>query len=230
MARSSSELKFYLGMILIAFATISVGLWFWGGSNGAAQSDLPDYSSLVRSMRDAAFSVVSMQTSTGYVTADFDRWPDLCRLVLVLCLFVGACAGSTGGGLKVIRFLIVAKVALTGLRRFGRPRAIYAIRVDGQTLNRDLVSATTSYVVLWLLAMLVGVLFLTLTRVDFATSISATISCLNNIGPGLADVGPTLHFGDMPQPAKLLLALWMILGRLEFYAIVTLLLPSFWRR
>ena len=180
-------------------------------------------------MRDSAFSVVSMQTSTGYATADFDRWPDACRLLLVALLVIGACAGSTGGGLKVVRIVIVARAALAGLRRFARPRAIQTVRLDGQSLDTELVASATAYFGLWVLVVLAGSVVMALLGVDLLTAVSSVVSSLNNIGPGLAGIGPSCNFGELPVVGKFLLAILMIVGRLEFYAIAVLLVPGFWK-
>jgi trk system potassium uptake protein TrkH len=229
-AVGSTEVRWYAGMIAVSSVSIALALWFWGGSNGGGTGDLPDYSSFLRALRDSVFSVVSLQTSTGYGTADFDRWPEFCRVLLMLLAVVGACAGSTGGGLKVVRFLIVGRAALRGLRQFARPRAINVVRMDGETLDEGVVASVTGYFGLWVLFLLLGTLALCLMGVELMTSSTAVLATLNNIGPGLAQVGPYMNFTEMPALGKLLLSFLMIAGRLEFYAVAILLLPGFWRR
>jgi len=239
-AARSTELRVYVGLICGSVLVIALTLWFWGGSNGdPTQGDLPDYSSLSLALRDSVFTVVSMQTSTGYATANFDRWPQFCRILLMMLAFCGACAGSTGGGLKVVRFLILAKASLQGVRRFARPRAIHPVRMDGNTVDDGMVVSVTGYCGLWLVIFIAGTLAITAMGVTppegmedqvlltVATSVLAT---LNNIGPGLAAVGPYENFAFMPPLAKILLSLFMILGRLEFYALVVLFVPRFWRQ
>ncbi len=226
----SSEARSYVGILVGSTLLIGVVLWFWGGSNGGAASDLPDYRGFWQAMRDSLFQVVCMQTSTGYGTADFDRWPQVCRVLLMLVAVVGACAGSTGGGIKVVRILIVGKAALLGVRRFVRPRAIHAVRMDGQTIDEGVVAAVTSYFSLWIIVFLGGTLFLASYGYDLVTSGTAVIATLNNIGPGLNAVGPSMNFAALPELGKLVLTVFMILGRLEFYAVVALFVPGFWRR
>lgn len=226
----SEEVRTYTFMVVSSTLAIGCVLWFWGGSNGEAESTLPDYRSFWLAMRDSLFQVVSIQTSTGYGTADFDRWPEFCRLLLMLLAVVGASAGSTGGGLKVVRFLIVAKAALSGVRRFVRPRAIHSVKVDGQTLEDSSVAAITSYFVLWTLVLLFGTLVLGMFGIEPLTASTAVLATLNNIGPGLVAVGPNMNYGALPELVKWLLSLFMILGRLEFYAVVALFVPGFWRR
>jgi trk system potassium uptake protein TrkH len=230
LAITSGEVRTYVGMIVASTALIAVALWFWGGSNGTIGSTLPDYRVFWLSVRDSLFSVVSLQTSTGFGTADFDRWPEFCRALLMFLALVGACAGSTGGGLKVVRILIVAKAALRGIRRFARPRAIHSLRIDDQTLDERVVASVTGYFGLWVIITLFGTLCLSAFGIDLETSLTSVLATLNNIGPGLSMVGPTQSFATMPALAKLMLSLFMILGRLEFYAVVTLLVPTFWRK
>ena len=237
-ATGSSEIRAYTGLVLGSTAVIAVILWFWGGSNGDPASPLPDYSSFLQSVRDSLFAVVSIITSTGFGTADFDVWPDICRLLLMLLALVGACAGSTGGGLKVVRFLIVAKAALQGVRNFARPRAIHSVRLDGGTMPDSTVGMVMSYVGLWILIFVLGTLALCGLDIQpppgyedqvLLTAATSVVATLNNIGPGLASVGPTANYEFMPDMAKLLLSFFMILGRLEFYAVVILFVPRFWR-
>ena len=229
LAAGSAEVRAYVGLIAGSTALIAAALWFWGGSNGEGL-ELPDYRSFWLCVRDSAFSVVSMQTSTGYGTADFDLWPEFCRAMLMFVALVGACAGSTGGGLKVVRFLIVAKAALRGIRRFARPRAIHSLRIDGQRLDETVVASVTGYFGMWVIVALAGTLCLSAFGIDLVTSSTSVLATLNNIGPGLSLVGPTQNFAAMPALAKMLLSLLMIVGRLEFYALVVLFIPSFWHK
>jgi trk system potassium uptake protein TrkH len=228
-AKESSELRFYLFGMAASTAVIAGVLWFWGGSNGDARSPLPDYSSLGLAVRDSSFAVVSLMTSTGYATANFDQWPEACRALLMLLAMTGACAGSTGGGIKVVRLIILGKAALLGVNRFARPRAIHTVRMDGQALEGSMVSAVTGYFGLWVLVFTLGTLIVTTMGVEILTAGTAVLATLNNIGPGLDAVGPTASFRDMPDLVKLLLSGFMILGRLEFYAVVVLFVPRFWR-
>jgi trk system potassium uptake protein TrkH len=226
----SAEVKGYAALTLSATLVIGLVLWFWGGSNGVEGSSLADYRALTQSLRDSLFQVVSIITSTGYATADYDQWPQVCRILLMFLAGVGACAGSTGGGLKVVRFLIVWKAAISSVQRFIRPRAIQQVRMDGQSLDEGVVASVTGYFALWIFVFGAGTLFLAAYGIDLETASTAVITTLNNVGPGLARVGPMSNFGEMPALVKLLLSIFMILGRLEFYAVVALFVPGFWRR
>jgi trk system potassium uptake protein TrkH len=228
----STELRTYFGAMVVSTLGIAAILWFWGGDGAASALDgsAIDYSDPARALRDSLFQVVSIQTSTGYATADFEVWPQACRVWLMILAVIGACAGSTGGGIKVVRILVAAKAALLGVRRFIRPRAVYSVRIDDQPLDEAVVASITGYVALWVIVFVGATMCLAAYGIDSETAATAVLATLNNIGPGLFGVGPSQHFGEMPELVKVLLTLCMILGRLEFYAVVALLVPSFWRR
>jgi trk system potassium uptake protein TrkH len=228
-AVGSTEVRVYTGLTFGSILMIGTVLWFWGGSNGAEGSDLPDYRSYLQALRDAFFQVICLETSTGYGTADFDRWPQVCRIWLMMLAVIGACAGSTGGGVKVVRYIIAAKAAMRSIRALIRPRALYVVRVDGESLDDAVVSGITGYFVLWIFVFLGGTVFMAVYGIDLESAATAVVATLNNIGPGLGVVGPTLNFAELPVLVKALLTVFMILGRLEFYAVVALFVPSFWR-
>lgn len=229
----SSEALAYMGIALGATLLITTVLWLDGGSNGLPQdvtSSLRDYRSFWQALRDSSFTVVSMQTTTGYGTADFDSWPQFCRVLCMALAVIGPCAGSTGGGIKLVRFMIVAKAALGGVRRFVRPRAVQSLRMDGEVLSEPVVASVTGYFALWVFVFMGGTLFLTAFGTDLETAGSAVLATLNNIGPGLHLVGGTQNYDHFHDLVKVVLSLFMILGRLEFYALVALCVPGFWRR
>jgi len=226
----SSEVRAYCGLVAGSILLIACVLWFWGGSNGEAASDLPDYRSFAHALRHSFFQVICLQTCTGYGTEDYDRWPQFARIWLMVLMAIGACSGSTGGGIKVVRFLIVAKAALNCVRRFMRPRAVHPVRVDDQAVDEGVVASATGYFALWILAFVGGTVCLSAYGIDLETAASAAVTTLNNVGPGLGRIGPSASFGQLPDPVKVLLMLFMILGRLEFYAVVALFVPGFWRR
>lgn len=226
----STELRVYLGLLGGVSLFIALRLWFWGGSNGEAGSDLPDYSRFLTCVRDATFSLVSVQTCTGYATADFDRWPDVCRVMLMAAAFVGGCAGSTAGGIKIVRLVIVARASLAAVRGFVRPRAIEQVKMDDQVVPERIIVAATRYFVLWVLFALCGALLLLALGLDATSALTGTIVSLNNVGPGLGVIGPALNYGELAGPPKMVVCVLMIAGRLEFFALVALVLPGFWRR
>jgi len=231
----SSEVRLYAGLTAGSTLFIGLTLWFWGGGNGAGA--LPDYSHIGLAFKDSFFNVVNVQSCTGYATADYDRWPDTCRVLLVMLMAVGACAGSTGGGLKVVRVLVLWKGVRQAMARFARPRAIEGVRLDGNALEDEAVSAVTAYVGLWLLCVASGVLvvlWLGAEHPDFPgqaplTALTGVVASLSNCGPGLAAVGPCASYGFLPPATKFLLSFLMLLGRLEFAALFVVLMPKFWR-
>jgi len=230
----SSEARTFVGIVVGSTLVIALTLWFWGGSNGRPAGEgvvqLDDYRSFWQCMRDSMFQVVCISTSTGYGTANFETWPQLCRMILMLLAVIGACAGSTGGGIKVVRVIIVAKAAVVGVAKFVRPRAVHTVRMDGQQIGEGEVASVTGYFALWILVFLAGTLVLSSFGFDLVTCSTAVLATLNNIGPGLNVVGPMMNFAEIPEVGKLMLTVFMILGRLEFYAVVALVVPGFWRR
>jgi trk system potassium uptake protein TrkH len=226
----SGEFRAYTLLILGSTAVVTLVLWFWGGDAGGEGALPMDYTRITDAFRDSLFAVVSLQTSTGYGTADFDRWPEFCRALLMVLAVIGASAGSTGGGIKVVRILILARASLRGVKRFARPRAVQPVRIDGEPLAETTVASVTGYCGLWALFLVGGTLALTAMGTDLVTAATGTLACLNNIGPGLELVGPSLNYAFLTEWGKLLLSLFMILGRLEFYAVVVLFVPGFWRR
>jgi trk system potassium uptake protein TrkH len=228
-ARSSSELRFYLALIAAQVGLVTLVLWFWGGANGQVGTGLPDYTRFLRCLRDSAFSVVTLQTTTGLATADFDLWPSSCRILLMMGALMGACAGSTGGGAKLWRVLVTARASLASVRGFVRPRAVAVVQVDGKSLADSQVSSATRFFALWVFTGMVGSIVLAMLGVGTTEAITGVIACLNTTGPGLGRLGPSQNFGHLSDASKLVLEALMLLGRLEFYALISLFMPGLWR-
>jgi trk system potassium uptake protein TrkH len=181
--------------------------------------------------RDSAFQVVSILTTTGYTTADFDLWPHALRFALVLLMFIGGCGGSTGGGMKVVRILLSVKVAFCSVVQAVFPNAVLPVRLNGKSLPDKLVLAVVSYFIVFILLFFSGsILFLITESCDLVTALTASISSLSNIGPGLARVGATQNFAWVSLPGKWLLTFLMLAGRLELYSILIFLVPSTWKK
>lgn len=187
-----------------------------------------NYFGVVEAARLAAFQVVSIVTTTGFATTNYDVWPYFSCAFLFLMMFVGGCSGSTGGSVKVVRVLIVTKKIGVDLRRLARPHAVLPLRVGERTIPDDVVSAVTTFFVLFLALFATGGLALTMMGLDPESAFSASAACLGNIGPGFGSVGPTLTYGPLPAAAKLLLSVLMIVGRLELYTILVLLFLKRW--
>ena len=187
------------------------------------------YTDTATNFRDTLFQAVSIMTTTGFGTADFDKWPPFARLLLVTLMFIGGCAGSTGGGIKVVRCLLFFKYARSQLHRLVHPRRVETIKLGKIRVAQDVMIAILSFFAIYIAVFITASLIVTALGVDIVTGPSAVIATLNNIGPGLHLVGPTQNYGHLPQTAKLVLVFCMLAGRLELYTIAILLTPGFWK-
>lgn len=183
-----------------------------------------------QAFRDSFFSVSSVMTTTGYCTADFDKWPDFSRCMLLIIMCVGASAGSTGGGIKVSRLLLLGKHLKTQMNQMIHPRRVNIIRMDGRRVEDTVMFGTTAYMAAYLLIAVVSMLVVLLDGKGLVTSISAVLCTFNNIGPGLEMVGPTGNFSSFSDLSKFVLSFDMLLGRLEIFPILFMLSPEVWRR
>ena len=181
-------------------------------------------------VRAALFQVSSIMTTTGFVTADFELWPPFAQVVLLTLMFIGGCTGSTAGGLKVSRILLLAKVVHREFKRMVERRGVFTVRLGGQVVGEDAVQSLLSLVHLALVINFAAVLALAAMGIDIVTAISAVAATMFNVGPGLGAVGPTDHYAHLPAAAKWVLSFCMIAGRLEFYTLLVVLTPAFWRR
>ena len=181
-------------------------------------------------IRHATFQVVSIATTTGFGTADYLLWPPLAHGVLLMLMAVGGCAGSTGGGIKVMRVLILLKHAKIELKKMIHPRAVYTLWYNNRSLSAALQTNVLGFFLLFIVVYVCGVLALTFGGRDLVTSIGATAATLGNIGPGLGDVGPACNYAFLHAWEKWLLVLFMLIGRLEIYTVLVLFLPDAWRR
>ena len=213
----NTELRWYLIIILAAIALITINV-------------LPLFDSFYDALHHSSFAVASIITTTGFCTADFNLWPELSRVILVLLMMVGACAGSTGGGLKVSRVVILVRAAQMELRRLVHPRTVKVMMIDGKPVSRDTIRAVSGYFMLYVLVMLLSVLLVSLDNFDGSTTLTAVIATFNNIGPGMSMVGPVGNFAQFSALSKLVLCLDMLFGRLELYPMLILLLPGTWRK
>jgi len=186
--------------------------------------------SLGSAMRQAYFQVVSITTTTGFATADYEQWPFLEQMILFLLMFIGGSAGSTSGGMKVIRVVLLAKLAYRGIYRVIHPRAFWQVKLGGRKIPAEVLDSVTGFYLLYTSIFLAGSIFLSWRGLDFVTSCSALAATLGNVGPGLGLVGPTETYQPFPTEVKAFLVLCMILGRLEIYTVLCIFMPVFWRR
>jgi trk system potassium uptake protein len=180
-------------------------------------------------LRDSLFQAVSIATTTGFTTSDFSVWPAAAPALLLFAAFAGGCAGSTAGGLKVVRVLLIYRQGLREMKRLIHPSGVFTIKLGAQRVPDRVVDAVWGFFSLYVIVFLTLVcVMLMLADVDFLTAFSAVAACLNNLGPGLGDVA--LNYQALPDSTKWLLILAMVLGRLEIFTLLVLLTPAFWRR
>ena len=215
-ALKNEELHWYLGIVLFSVLTIAGNIAQLYGGFGAG-------------LRRAFFQVSSVITTTGFSTADFAQWPVYSQAMLVALMFIGGCAGSTAGALKVSRVVILVKSAATDLMRMLRPRSVEHVRLDRKVVQPGTIKAVEGYFFLYLLLLLAGMVIVSVDGYDFTTSFTATLACLSNVGPGLGLVGPMGNFAIFSPLSKVVLILEMLLGRLEIYPILLLFVPATWR-
>ena len=212
----SEELWAYLG--IVGFSTVTI-----------AANILHIYGSVGTSLRHAFFQVSSIITTTGYATVDFNTWPTFSKAILVALMFIGGCAGSTAGGIKVARVVILQKVSVSEMRRMLHPNAVIRVRMEGRALPEKQVRGVQAYFSLYMLLFGISWLLLSLEGFDLLSTFTALASCINNIGPGLGMVGPMGSFAAFSPASKLLLSFDMLAGRLEIFPMLLLFAPSLWR-
>ena len=213
----SEEVRGYFAIILVAIGIITANIYSLYNSFGEA-------------VRQAAFQVGSIITTTGFSSCDFDLWPTLSKEILVVLMFIGACAGSTGGGIKVSRLLILGKTLGKELKQALHPQVVAPVRMDGKLLNHETIRTTNVFMGAYFFIFVVSFLLISLDGFDMVTNFTAIAATLNNIGPGLAQVGPMMNFGSFTNPAKLVMIFDMLAGRLEIFPMLVLFVPDTWRR
>jgi trk system potassium uptake protein TrkH len=213
----STELWVYLGIIAASVGVIAINIY-------------PQAGSAADSLRLSFFQVSSIITTSGFSTANFDLWPSLSKAVLVLLMCLGACAGSTGGGLKISRVVILFKLILRELKRMLHPRSVTSVKFEGKNVDDQTLSSVATYFAVYALVMVSAILVVSIEPFDFETNVTAVIATFNNIGPGLGGVGPASNFAAYSPLSKIVLSLAMLLGRLEIFPLIIALSPSTWRK
>jgi len=176
-------------------------------------------------------SLVSIATSTGFVNADYSFWPPAALLLLAVAMFVGASAGSTAGGLKIIRMILLSRQGIMELKRFLHPAAILHVKVNRRTVPSHIIQSLWAFAVLYISVIFALAMMVSMTGVDILTSISASLTCISNTGPGFGPlVGPASNYLTLPDTTKVLLVIGMIAGRLEIFTLLLILSPFFWRK
>ena len=216
-ALKNEELRAYLGIIAAAIAIITVNI-------------LNIYENVFHAFRYAAFQVASVITTTGFYTADYELWPELSKAVLLTVMFIGACAGSTGGGIKVCRFVILCKSIRQEIRKILHPNVVTMVKINGKKVNNDTMKGINTFFAAYIFILVISVLIVSIDNFDFATSFSGVLTTINNVGPGISKVGPVENFHMFSPLSKLVFCFDMLVGRLEIFPYLLLLSPDLWRR
>lgn len=213
-----SEFKFFL---LIVSLGIGLGTFFVWGNN---------YETLGAAFRYTSFQVASIITATGYATADYELWPPLIQSILLLCMFLGGCAGSTAGGMKQMRIMVLLKTGYREMFRVIHPRAVKPVKMGERIIKDDVLRGIWGFIILYLLFFVLAWFVVAGFGVDMISSFSAVVACMSNVGPGFGGIGPTDNYAWIPGGAKWILVLCMVMGRLEIYTVMALLIPEFWKK
>ncbi len=212
------EFRFYMGVVGISILLITINLYG------------PVFNSIGESLRHSSFQVASVITTTGYSSTNFDRWPVFSKIILFFLMFIGGCAGSTGGAIKNIRILLLLKSAKTQLMQILHPKGVYPVRFGGKVVDDKSMSEIMSFFFMYIFIFVIAVLFVSLDGFDVTTTLSSVAATLGNIGPGFAIVGPMGNFSAMSPLTKMVLSFTMLIGRLEIYPILLLTVPAFWKK
>ena len=214
----NKEFLFYLSVVGIGFLIIGTEVF------------IRQYQDVSLTLRKSLFQVVSILTTTGYATDDYERWSFGAQFVLFVLMFVGGCAGSTGGGMKVGRIYLLVKFVFSEITHLLHPHSVSPVRIGDTAVPREIVSNVVGFFITFILLFIVGVLVMSALGLDMATSFGSVAATINNIGPGLGAVGPTDHYAHIPLLGKWVLSFLMLVGRLEVFTVIILFSPSFWRK
>ena len=212
------EFKLYFFIILIASAMIACVLYFKG------------YDDLELSIREALFQVVSILTTTGFATADYLLWPPLLGVIIFVLLFIGACAGSTSGGLKCIRLNLLFKNSFIEMKRIIHPNAIINVKYNGKSIHPNIMTGVMGFFILYIFIFGISSVIMSLFTEDIATACSAVITSMSNVGPGFGEIGPMSNFAHLNDFAKIFLSILMMVGRLEVFTVLVLFSRAFWKK
>lgn len=214
----NTEFKTYISILLVAITIVTVDIFV-----------VENYVFNITYFRDTIFQVVSFLTGTGFASANFEVWPELSKTVLIMLMFLGGCAGSTAGGLKIIRVVIVCKQIWAEIKRTLHPRMITTVKLDNRILDSSVLNGVSQFFALYMLTVAIAVLLVTACGLDFNNALAATLSSLGNVGLGFGIVGPSSNAGQLPESVKFILSWCMLLGRLEFFTLLVVFQTDFWR-
>lgn len=212
------ELKYYCLIVAVAIIFITISILDINGGN------------IGKALRDSSFQVASIITTTGYATADFNLWPTISKIILVMLMLVGAMAGSTGGGIKIIRIVIMFKAIKREINKILHPRRIQGVKIDGKIVDEETISGVFLFMGAYFVIALIAIFIVALDGFDITTTVTSVIATISNIGPGLEMVGPTGNFAAFSDLSKIVLSFCMLAGRLEIYPMLIMFSPSLWRK
>jgi len=213
----NSEFRFYIILIVL----VVLGTTFYLDFHNAQPLEL--------SLRNSAFSIVSVLSSTGFVIGDYEKWAPFFSEIFLVLLLVGACAGSTSGGVKMVRYQILLKNSLLELKRLLHPQAIVPVRQNNSAVSQEIISKISAFVLLYLVIFIIGSVMLAISGLELSSAMGAVAACLGNIGPGLGSTGPVSNYFNVSDFGKWLLSFIMLLGRLELFTVLILFSPHFWK-
>lgn len=216
--KQNTEFKFYF--LFIILTTISLLLVHFPYQNFRFEE----------AFRQTLFHVVSLTTTTGYVSSNYENWAPFSRMVFFALLFIGGCAGSTGGGIKFARHYVLLKNGIVELKRLIHPRAIIPVRYNDKAVSQEIISNVQAFFILYIMLFVFGSIVLSLLGSDFLTAAGAVATCIGNVGPGMGNVGPISNFADLPAMSKWILSFFMLVGRLELFTVLILFSPAFWKK
>jgi len=213
----NEELKVYLGILFTAIAVITLNTRSF-------------YNGWFDAFHHAAFQSASIMTTTGFATVNFDLWPELSRYILIILMFVGACAGSTGGGIKISRIIILFKSLKIEIEKMMHPNSVKVVKLNKKTITEPTIRGVNVFMIAYTAIVAFSILIISMDNFSFETTVTSVITCINNIGPGLDMVGPLGNFSEFSDVSKLVLCMNMLLGRLEIFPLIMLFAPSTWRQ
>ena len=214
----NEEFRYYVALVLLLTLITTVGIYL---STDEAWEP---------AFRHAIFQIVSIMSTTGYITADYTSWAPLLTVLFVVLMFVGASAGSTAGGVKIVRHVILIKNSILELKRQIHPSAVIPVRYNSKAVTQDITFNVLAFIIIYIFIFALGTLFMASTGVDFMTAVGSTATSLGNIGPGIGTVGPVDNFAHLPDAGKWILSFLMLLGRLELFTVIILFTPYFWNK
>lgn len=220
--RVNEEFRYYLLITLVSTLLILISI--------LPENDILSFSSIEQAFRDSLFTVSSLITTTGYVTADYDLWKPVTWIILLITMMMGASAGSTAGGIKTVRIVIIAKYCYYEFKRIVHPNAIIPVRYNGHLMKEDITTRVLAFVLLYFMIVAIGSIVLSFNGMGFEEALSGMITSLSDVGPGLGEIGPTKNFYYLSDFAKWFLAIIMLIGRLELFTVLLILTPAFWKK